>query len=74
MSGKNKWLTQREAWKLALELSKVKTYGNIQTVASKLGIAHATIYRWGEKRKRIPDVRITEALKELAIKEGIIKA
>lgn len=68
---KNKWLTGKEAWELASKLAE--KYGNIEAVAKKIGTATSTIYKWGKESVDIPDVRITEKLKELAIKDGIIK-
>ena len=73
MRKKNKWLTRTEAWVLAKKLSEMPRYGNVQAVAKKLGIAQSTIYKWGAENGGDPDVRITIDLKDLAIKEGVLK-
>lgn len=73
MAKKNKWMSRKEAWLLAQKLAKI--YGNIQAVADKINTATSTIYKWGsEPNGGDPDVRITTELKELAVKEGLIKA
>lgn len=69
---RNKWMTGKEAWILANKLAK--KYGNIEGVAKKLGTATSTVYKWGSDNINIPDVRTTEALKDLAIKEGMYKS
>jgi hypothetical protein len=71
MSRNNKWLTRKEAWNLAQKIAE--KLGNIQAVAAKIACSPATIYRWGQFPKGTADVWITEALRDLAIKEGIIK-
>ena len=73
MRKKIKWLTRADAWSLAKRLAALPKYGNIQAVADKLSIATSTIYKWGAEEGGDPDARITIELKELAIKEGILK-
>lgn len=72
MMHKNKWLTKKEAYSMALRVARAKRI-SIQEVAKLLRISHTTIYRWNTAQVSQPDVRITEALKELAVKEGITK-
>lgn len=71
MAHKIKWMTASEAWILAQRLAK--RLGNIEKVAKAIDCSHTTIYRWGKKSKTQPDVRHTIALKELAVKEGLLK-
>lgn len=71
MTHKNKWLTRKEAYKLACEIAEKKQI-SIEKLAKIIGISHTTIYRWGNGSISLPDVRKTEILKELAIKEGIV--
>lgn len=72
MMHKNKWLTRKEAYNMAVRIAKAKDI-SLQKVAKLLRISHTTIYRWNTDQVSQPDVRITEALKDLAIKEGITK-
>jgi hypothetical protein len=67
-----KVMSAKEAWSLADKLAE--KLGNIQAVADHIGAAASTIYKWGQETERVPDLRITMELRELAIKEGIIKA
>lgn len=71
-----KWMNQKEAWELAVKVAE--KLGSIELVAENIECATSTIYRWAPdgttKKKRPPDGRYTIALKELAIREGIIKA
>jgi hypothetical protein len=67
-------MTKREAWDLAVKLSKLSHIGSIEKVAEIIECAVSTIYRWRGGGNAYPSPQFTIPLRELAIKEGIIKA
>lgn len=76
MTQKRKYwqITKHEAWELANKLAALSHIGNIEKVAEIIECAVSTIYRWRNNRKAYPSPKFTIPLRELAIKEGIIKA
>lgn len=65
----NKWLTMKQAWDLASRLAE--KLGSVEKVADKIGCHYATIYRWKDGGKKLPDARYTLSLQALAESEGI---
>ena len=70
---RKKWLTAKQAWQLARQLADLDHIGNIEKVGQLINTHPSVIYRWRKDTIGLPDVRHTILLKELAVKEGIIK-
>lgn len=68
----NKKMNYREAWHLAEKLATI--LGNIERVASEIKCATSTVYRWKDGGKKVVDGYSAMALKEAAIKHGILEA